>query len=187
MASPLGHGLVGYGIGRLGEGDAGPAGPLLLGACAVFAIAPDLDFLPGIAMGQPALHHQGISHSLIAGLGLSLAAALLIWREAAHWRRAWALLFAAYSSHLIFDLFGPDGRPPIGIPLFWPLSDATFLSPVTLLPGIDHAASTSTSMDQWLGTVASWVNAKAVAVELAVAAPLLIIAELRQRRREARS
>jgi membrane-bound metal-dependent hydrolase YbcI (DUF457 family) len=118
MASPVGHGLLGYGIGRLGESDAGPTGPLLLATCAVFAIAPDLDFLPGIAMGQPALHHQGISHSLIVGLGLSLAAALLLWRGATQWRRAWALLFAAYSSHLVFDLFGPDGRPPIGIPLF---------------------------------------------------------------------
>jgi membrane-bound metal-dependent hydrolase YbcI (DUF457 family) len=187
MASPVGHGLVGYAIGRFGERDAGPTGWLFLATCAAFAIGPDLDFLPGIAAGQPALHHQGASHSLFVGLGLSLAAALLLWRDAALWPRAWAVLFAAYASHLVFDLFGPDGRPPIGIPLFWPLSDATFLSPLTLAPGIDHAASTSTSTAQWLSAVVSWVNVKAIAIELLFAALLLLAAELRRRRREARS
>ena len=187
MASPIGHGLVGLAIGRLGQGEAGLAGPLFLATCAVFAIAPDLDFLPGIAVGQPALHHQGVSHSLLVGLGLSLAAAWLLWRGDAVWRRAWAVLFAAYASHLVVDLFGPDGRPPIGIPLFWPLSGATILAPLTLLPGIEHASSTSTSTERWLSSVVSWANAGAIAVELVVAAPLLLAAELRQRRRRTRS
>ena len=69
----------------------------------------------------------------------------------------------------------------------WPLSDATFLSPLTPLPGIDHAASTGTSTREWLSTVVSSVNATAIAVELVIAAPLLVAAELRQRRRETRS
>jgi inner membrane protein len=183
MASPIGHGLVGLGIGRLCQGDAGPTGPLLLAACIVFAIAPDLDFLPGIAAGQPALHHQGASHSVFVGLGLSVIAALLCWRGRVLRLRAAAALFAAYASHLVIDLFGPDRRPPIGIPLFWPVSDATFLSPLTLLPGIQHASATSTRVGPWLDAVLSWVNFRAIAVEIAVAAPLLLIAELRRRRR----
>jgi membrane-bound metal-dependent hydrolase YbcI (DUF457 family) len=174
---------VGYAIGRLGESDTGPSGPLLLGACAVFAIAPDFDFLPGIAAGQPALYHQGLSHSLLVGLALSVATALVLWRGPALRQRASALLFAAYTSHLVVDLFGPDARPPIGIPLFWPLSDATFLAPVTLLPGIEHAKSTSTPTVQWAMEVFSWVNVRAVAVELLVATPLLLAGSLRQRRR----
>ena len=187
MASPVGHGLIGFAIGRLGESDGGPAGPLFLATCMAFAIGPDLDFLPGIAAGQPALHHQGASHSLFVGLGLSLAAAMLLWRGAALRLRVWVVLFAAYASHLAVDLFGPDERPPIGIPLFWPLSDATFLSPLTLLPGIHHASATSTATGQWLMSVFSWVNVKAIAVELIVAVPLLLVAELRQRRRHARN
>jgi membrane-bound metal-dependent hydrolase YbcI (DUF457 family) len=181
MASPIGHGLVGYAIGRLGEGAAERSGPLLLAGCVAFAIAPDLDFLPGIAAGQPALYHQGVSHSLAVGLGLSLVAALLLGRGAARRLRIAALLFAAYASHLVLDLFGPDERLPIGIPLLWPLSDASFISPVTLLPGIHHASVTSTGTEQWLGSVLSWVNVKAIAVELVVAAPLLLLAEARHR------
>ena len=180
MASPVGHGLMGFAIGRRGEGDAEPAGPLFLATCVAFAIAPDLDFLPGIAAGQPALYHQGTSHSLFVALGLSFALALLFWRGAL--LPAWALLFAAYTSHLVFDFFGPDARPPIGIPLFWPLSDATFLFPKALLPGIEHASSTSTATHQWLESVLSWVNVRAIAIELVVAAPLLLVAELRHRR-----
>ena len=74
MASPIGHGLMGFGIGRIAEGYGGPGGPLFLATCMVFAIAPDLDFLPGIASGQPALHHQGASHSIFVGLSLSAIA-----------------------------------------------------------------------------------------------------------------
>ena len=187
MASPIGHGLVGVAIGRFGERPSGPEGPLLLAVCAAFAIAPDLDFLPGIAVGQPALYHQGASHSLLAALAASGIAARLLWRGNAGWHRAWALLLAAYGSHLLLDGLGPDGRPPIGMPLFWPVSDATFLSPWTLLPGIDHAAQTSTGVGEWLGNVLSWRNVWALTIELALATPLLLLAELRRRRSGARA
>ena len=99
--------------------------------------------------------------------------------------RNWLLLFAAFCSHLAIDSLGPDERLPIGMPLLWPLSDATWLAPVTLLPGVHHSLSGSEASREWLALVFSWINVRAVLVELLLVGPLLILAEALRRRRRA--
>jgi inner membrane protein len=183
MASPIGHVLAGYAVGRLGEGGEPPAGRLLLPACAFLAVAPDLDFLPGLLVGQPVLHHQGASHSLLVAAVVGLAAALLLVRDRRLWLRAWALFAAAYASHLAIDWLGSDGRPPIGIPLLWPASDATWLSPVQVLPGIHHTVTGLEGTHEWLAMVFSPVNLRAIAAELILVGPLVLLAEWTRRRR----
>lgn len=182
MASPVGHALAGYAIGRLGERRGGPEGPALLLGCAALAVAPDLHFVPGVLAGRPALYHRLWTHSLLAALAASLLAALWLWRDRQGLARGFACLLAACASHLLLDLLGPDTREPIGVPLLWPASDATFLSPVTLLPGIRHAVATETGTREWLASVAGWYNVKAILIELVVS-PLLLFAELRARGR----
>ncbi|MFQ5584838.1 MAG: hypothetical protein ACE5GL_10420, partial [Calditrichia bacterium] len=44
-----------------------------------------------------------------------------------------------YLSHLVLDYFSYDGRPPIGIPIFWPLSNEYFMFPNPIFPGILHS------------------------------------------------
>jgi inner membrane protein len=178
VASPIGHALSGYAIGRIGGRGGAPG--LWIG-CAALAVAPDLDFVPGILVGQPALYHQDASHSLWVALAVSLLAALALCRGRHLLLRRWAIFFSAYASHLVIDLFGPDGRPPIGIPLFWPWSDAAYLFPVALLPGIQHAESTTTETAAWIASILSWYNVKAILIEMALVAPLLLLGELRQR------
>lgn len=101
----------------------------LLFLCLVLAIAPDLDFLPGILLGEPNRFHQGISHSLfVCGL-IGLLIAMIIQRHckkllpgAPHW----AVLFccvAAVASHPILDTFALDTQEPYGVPLFWPFTE----------------------------------------------------------------
>ena len=183
MASPVGHALAGYAIARIGWPRDTQADALPWLACAALAVAPDLDLAPGILVGRPALYHQGASHSLAAALAVSFAAALVLSRDRGALLRAWLLLFCAYTSHLLLDLFGPDARAPIGMPLFWPLSDATYLSPITLLPGIQHAHSTQATTSEWIASLLDGYHDKAVAIELAVVGPLLLLAGLRARRR----
>ena len=66
MATPIGHGLLGVVVYLLGTQRGGPARWISLLSLTLFAaVAPDLDFLPGLFVGKPALFHQGISHSLI--------------------------------------------------------------------------------------------------------------------------
>ena len=183
MASPLGHMLAGIALGRAFDDSSGRRTLALLVGCVALALAPDLDFLPGLLQGQPALYHQGPSHSLVAGLALSLGAALLLRRDRRHLLRTWLLLFAAFGSHLAIDSLGRDHRPPIGMPLLWPFSDTTWRAPVTLLPGVNHAVSGSEGTREWLAMVFSWINVRAILAEFLLVGPLLILVEGLRRRR----
>jgi inner membrane protein len=148
---------------------------LLLWAVA-FAIAPDLDVVPGLLLAQPALFHQGISHSIgfAIAAGLVGAASFRMKGEAA--LSGFLLAACAYASHLLLDLFGPDRRLPYGIPLFWPLSLETYLSPVELLPGMRHAATTDATTLEWLRGIFAWHNVRALVVEALILGPCVLLA-----------
>ena len=183
MASPVGHALAGFAVGRFLPGDPPPGGRLFLPLCMALALAPDLDFLPGLLAGQPARYHQGQSHSLSVALAVSLLLSLLLARG---WRprlRCGAVFFAAYASHLLLDYLGTDARPPVGIPLFWPASDAAWISPVSILPGVHHSVSGTERTGEWLAMVFSLRNLRPIAMELLVVVPLLLLAEQVRRRR----
>lgn len=182
MATPVGHALAGYAIGRMGLSDALGSSRGMLILCMILAISPDFDFLPGMAWGQPALYHQGLSHSLGFALAVSGLTLLCLQRTIRRPVATWGVLFAAYSSHLLIDLFGPDGRPPLGIPLFWPLVEDHYMAPVTVLLGMQHVDSTSATTAEWIRGIIDWHNVKAILVESAVVAPLVLTGELRQRR-----
>src|SRR5437660_9709228 len=133
MATPVGHSLAGYAIYRFLVPGEDRRSALLLVAV-VTANAPDLDFVPGIIAGAPAMYHQGVSHSLAFAAAAGVIGAVMLRAAAGTVARIVFLLgFLCYSSDLVLDLFGPATRPPYGIPLFWPLTDHTFLSPVPLL------------------------------------------------------
>ena len=184
MASPIGHAIAGYAVHEFGR-PAERLNPSFLALTLLMAVAPDFDFLPGILKGQPALYHQGITHSFGVAAVVSLAAAILYARSRGGILSAWRILFLSYSTHMLIDLFGPDKRPPIGVPLFWPFSDATYLSPVQLLMGISHAKSTSVKTGEWLATVFQWRNVAAIGLECAATLPFVGLARRRRRRRAA--
>lgn len=171
MATPVGHGLAGLVVylasGR--EIRMRMAYPLLL--VVFFAIAPDLDFLPGLLRGTPALFHQGISHSIGFALAAGLVGAGLFRLQGWSALSGFLLASSAWTSHLLLDLFGPDERPPYGIPLFWPLSSRPFLSPIALLPGVHHVRNTdATSLEWWQGVFA-WYNLRALIAEALIVGP----------------
>jgi inner membrane protein len=142
----------------------------------MMSLAPDLDFLPGIIMGRPALYHHGITHSL----GFALLVSLTIAIFSALRGRPFPVVFTsscfAYTSHLVLDFFGYDGRPPYGIPLFWPLSSEYFMSPVPLLRGVHHVQSTAGSIAEWFDGIFSLHNVGAIALEIAIVAPIAWLA-----------
>jgi membrane-bound metal-dependent hydrolase YbcI (DUF457 family) len=125
-------GILGYEAIR----PAGPHRPALLAAAVLLANAPDLDFLPGLAVGRPGLFHRGVTHTLAAVAVVAAVVWLGAWirgagREARRQAGLWA--GAVYASHLLLDFFTVDARPPHGGPFLWPFSDAFHLSPVTPL------------------------------------------------------
>ncbi|HXG02310.1 MAG TPA: metal-dependent hydrolase [Candidatus Binatia bacterium] len=185
MATPIGHALAGYAV--LGLVPAGPDRVATVVVAVALANVPDLDFLPGLLVGTPALYHQGISHSLGAAAVVGLLTALGLRRLDLPFGRVWAVSVLAYASHLALDALGPDARPPYGQPLLWPLTDARFASPLTLLPGVQHAAETSASTLAWIRGILHPANLFAIAVEVLVLSPFAYGAwRRRQARRPAR-
>lgn len=135
MATPVGHMLVGATASLASR----PRISLRrqLGVAAVIGAAPDLDFVPGLLLGDPSRFHHGPSHSL----AFALLAAAIAWLVVANDRWRWALVAGyAYASHLAVDALTMDPSRPVGVQLFWPVSDAFVASPVRPLPRVLHSA-----------------------------------------------
>jgi membrane-bound metal-dependent hydrolase YbcI (DUF457 family) len=133
MALCLAHATAGY-LAYEALRPAGPHRPWLLAGTVLFANAPDLDFLPGLAVGDPDAFHRGVTHTLGAAVAVAAAVWLLArWRGAA---RPWwwaAFVALAYGSHLLVDWMTVDAVPPAGIQLLWPLTDRWLHAPFDLL------------------------------------------------------
>jgi membrane-bound metal-dependent hydrolase YbcI (DUF457 family) len=117
--------------------------PRLLLAAVGLANAPDVDFLPGMLVGQPGAYHRGVTHTL-AALALAALVAVVVARRWAPsrsrpFRTPWtagAWVAAVWASHLLLDLVTTDVVAPHGGRFLWPLSSAYYIAPVTLLPEI---------------------------------------------------
>lgn len=156
------------------------------------AVAPDLDLIPGFLQGQPVLYHGGVSHSLGIGLLLSLLVSAL-WRIAnvrvenrwfalnASTQSVFVVSFWAFCTHLFLDMLGPDGREPFGIPVLWPFSSATFLSPAPLLLGVRHASQTTAGIAEFLSGVLSIHNIVAILWECVLIVPFILLGIWRNR------
>jgi inner membrane protein len=176
MATPIGHALAGCAVYHLSAAAKDADRAHLIWLCILLSIAPDLDFLPGMLLGQPAMYHQGITHSLGFALMVSLTIAVIYALKGWPFAGLFPLAFFAYGSHLVLDFFGPDLRPPYGIPLLWPLSTEHFISPMPLLWGVHHVHSTSGSILEWVDGVLDVHNVGAIAVEIVFVAPFVWLA-----------
>jgi membrane-bound metal-dependent hydrolase YbcI (DUF457 family) len=136
MALCFAHAAAGY----LAYEIARPEGhhrPALLTAAVALASAPDLDFLPGLLVGQPGAYHRGVTHTV----GAAVLAAMVAFVLARRYGRArpWAVttwVGAVWTSHLFLDSISADAVAPHGGRFLWPLSQAYLIAPVTLLPEI---------------------------------------------------
>jgi inner membrane protein len=176
MASPIGHALAGYAVYEGFTPDRETGRRKALGLCVLMAIAPDFDFIPGILLGSPAFYHQGISHSIGFGLAVSLMVAGVMTIYGGRFSTVFRLAFLSYTSHLVIDIFAPDGRPPYGLPLLWPLTDHHFISPAPVFLGVHHSPTTDSSILEWLTGIFSLHNVRAIAVEIVLIGPVSLLA-----------
>jgi len=151
MATPYGHALMGLSLLNLcfprPTALSNQSG-LIMGGTLLVALFPDLDFLPGLLIGQPSHFHQGPFHSLGLAVGLALAVGLiliLIKRSSSIIPVA-GFVFILILSHLVMDYLSEDNRPPIGFPFFWPFSDQRVNSAVSIFP---HAIRDITRPEFW--------------------------------------
>jgi membrane-bound metal-dependent hydrolase YbcI (DUF457 family) len=175
MATPLGHVLAGYAVSGFAGGTRHREHVYLTLACVFAAVAPDLDVVPGLLVGQPVLFHGDLMHSAGFGLLICLIISVAFYKRGHTFSQVFALCAIAYGSHLLLDILGPDKRPPYGIPVLWPLSTTPFLSPVPILMGMHHAGSTSASTLEFVKGVLDVYNLAAIAVEIMLIAPFILL------------
>ncbi len=173
MATPIGHSLAGYAISNFSGKTTSDDRRSMMLLCLVMANAPDLDFIPGLLVGKPALYHQGITHSLSFAILVSTSVAGIYYARGKSFSRIFWLCFVSYLSHLVIDFFGDDRRLPYGIPLLWPISGEHFISPILVFGYVQHAANTSASTMEWLGGIFSWHNFGTIALEVLLLAPFV--------------
>lgn len=138
MPTSAAHILGGYAALEAGSPPQRRRGILFLFFVVVVSNLPDLDFLPGLLIGNEGLFHRGASHSIVAalvvaaGIGFALGPRLGGFRTAA----GWTLL--AYGSHIVLDMVVPDpsGRGA-GVALLWPFWRAELATPIPGLAILD--------------------------------------------------
>jgi inner membrane protein len=139
----------------------------LLTACLFAANAPDLDFLPGLLVGDLRRFHHGPSHSIAFAFVFGLCAAVILPFGK---RLAFAIGFLNYLSHILMDFLIDDPSWPQGVPLFWPFSNEHYMAPLTMFRKFDYAPESS----GLIAALFSIDNLATVAAEVAVLLPVLV-------------
>ena len=190
MPTPIGHALAGVAAAWAADlfpGDrawrtAPPsaswherAGNGLTVACAILAVAPDIDlvYLPFNSQG-----HRTVTHSIGAVIVVGVVAAILrkvsdtsdtqIFdgvRRVRHLRCA-LMCAAAYATHLLLDWLGVDNYPPRGIQALWPFSDAWFISDLDIFRQTARRQITTGAVMR--------LNLLAIAQETVILLPILV-------------
>ena len=172
MPSPFGHSLAGLAVAWAADlvpGDrawrAAPAGATwyrragngLSAACALLAMAPDLDL--GFT------RHRTYTHSVGAVIVVGLIAYAIadVRRRAV---RIGAMCAAAYASHLLLDWLGVDLYPPPGLQLLWPFDSGWYISGLDLFR--------QTRRQQLFTWPVLSQNVLAIAQEMAMLAPIAV-------------
>lgn len=167
MPSPLGHCLMGCSL----YADRSPVRRRswwTLAAFVFFANAPDLDFIPGLLIGNPHAFHRTATHSLVFPVAVALLAMLIsAWRGRTQAFRVGRLVFFALLSHIALDYFCAPSKDS-GVALFWPLMNERFAAPTAFFPLLSHKH------------ILSWGNVVAVIGEMAIISVLLLIALVRR-------
>lgn len=186
MPTPLGHSLAGYVVNaytfktlRIPEFKT-----LIIFIFA--ANAPDLDFIPGLLIGKPNLFHHGVTHSVGAALIFSGLLSLSFCNKTDRkFGKYFLIFFTLYSSHLLLDYLAFDGRPPFGIPIFWPLNDNYFIFPHPIFPGVMHSRLTHATFGQFITDAFSIHNLYVAFIECIILLPFLLIVSVYNRPKKA--
>ena len=183
MATPLGHSLVAGIFYLLRDDPRDKVVPCLL-FFLLFANAPDLDFLPGLLLGEISRFHHGISHSLGFGIlftgivcGVMVSLRWLPKDRAFYW---FVMGYFLYLSHLLVDSLTLDNGYPYGMPIFWPFSDAYFNVPFYFFPNVLHGPGAISWHNLTVAFRETWVFGPAI-LFLLYARRKGIISDLKQR------
>ena len=137
--------------------------------CLLYANILDMDFLPGIIIGDLNKYHHGFTHSLGFCLFLSfLTAGIAKIFFSKSFIKICLLSCILLIGHLLMDYFTGDTSYPYGVMFFWPFSNEYLISPISLFPAFPKRGGI---MDLF-----NPVNIKAYTYEIVVLLPVLVVA-----------
>ncbi|OGF66899.1 MAG: hypothetical protein A2Y62_01530 [Candidatus Fischerbacteria bacterium RBG_13_37_8] len=100
----------------------------ILGFIIAISILPDIDVAWDLFIRTPPIHHT-FSHSIFTPIFLSLGYVVYtILRKHKINTKLLFLFCLLYYFHLLADFFAYDLKPPYGLMLFWPFSNAYYIS-----------------------------------------------------------
>jgi inner membrane protein len=141
-----------------------------LGALIFASNAPDLDFIPGILVGDPGRFHHGPIHSLGVAVLFGSVTALLAHRAGVRSAFRFGLLMGlAFSIHLVLDMLSTDNSVRHGVSLFWPFLDQSLSLPYPIFIDIKR----DTQATSFIQSLLMWHNVYAVLRELLVVGVVL--------------
>lgn len=175
MPTPVGHSLAGLSIYFFSSKKLNSFKELW-GFVPFFiaTLVSDLDFIPGLIIGEPNRYHHGVTHSIIASLSFALIFSL-IFRLKRDFRVRFFIFSSIFLSHILLDFFSLDTSFPYGIPLFWPLSSKYFYPDMPVFIDIQRE-----SIGNLLFSYHNWL---AVLRELLILGPVAILSLIYNRRR----
>jgi len=174
VASPIGHSIIGLALTEAGNPSA-PSRRWWYALALLSVNFADLDFLPGLLIGDINRFHRSITHSLVAALifGVCVALVARLWRAPAV--RAGVLATVLYTTHLLVDFLSGNPSEISGQPLLWPFFRDDVMSPWSPLTGVFHGGP-GDGFWEFVQIVFSWQNLETILVEALVFAPLLLLA-----------
>ena len=138
-----------------------------------FANLPDIDLVFGFLLNDPNLYHQTIFHSL----GAAILAGFItnipqMFKKELYINNSLKFILLYYS-HIVLDYLGSasDTKYPFGVTLFWPLNHEHYVFPVMIFLDIWRGKSNET----FFSGLFNLHNLLAIAIELAIFLPLIII------------
>jgi len=143
MPSPIAHAAMGYLLYEAyrpimpeeASRYVGPIPRLLIGTVGLSMLA-DLDFLPGILLGDLSRFHNSFTNSAIFCLAVALAVGAAAWLgPRSGFKRWFTLALFSYGLHVLMDYF-TIGR---GVMLAWPFLLDRFDPPVKLFYGFHRS------------------------------------------------
>jgi inner membrane protein len=137
LPSPIAHTLVG-GTCYFASRDISKWKKRILLVYIIAASLPDFDFfhLANSSIHFSNIYHRGFSHSILFSIFVFVIVSLFMLIKFN--KKTSPYLFIVLVSHSILDYFTFDYPESIngqGVQLFWPLSSAYFISPVTIFRG----------------------------------------------------
>ena len=185
MPLPIAHSLLGGAVCVASDRDGAAAGYGRLALAVVLANGADLDYLPGMLVGDPHRFHRMAAHSLGAAVLVALLAAWLVRRGWVHaWpsRSGWPsgaagtapIVALLWASHVLLDSLNADFSEPIGVMMFWPLSHV-WVPAIPLFYNIDKVSGPASPL-VFARSLVNAHNLRAMLLEVALMGPVLGLA-----------